>query len=177
MNFFISDLHFGHKGILRLCNRPFVSIEEMDEAILRQWNKTVHKDDQVYIVGDVMFKSTNPPEYYLERLKGEKHLIIGNHDKSWMNKVDLSKYFKSVEWMTVINTGKGKATLCHFPTLDYEGKYMIHGHIHAKADKVEYWDFLKNHKTMLNAGVDINGYKPVLIDELIENNKQFKLEH
>ena len=174
MNFFISDLHFGHAKIISLCSRPFLSIEEMDEYLIQEWNKVVHRDDQVYIVGDAMFRAVKPPEYYFERLKGKKHLIIGNHDKSWMKKVDLSKYFNSVEWMTVVNTGKGNATLCHFPTLDYEGKYMIHGHIHAKADKLEYWDFLKSHEAMLNAGVDINGYKPVLIDEMIENNKQFK---
>lgn len=177
MIFFISDLHFGHENVIPLCNRPFDSIEEMDESLIREWNKVVHRNDQVYIVGDIMFRSAKSPEYYLERLKGEKHLIIGNHDKSWMNKVDLTKYFKSVQWMTVINTGKGKATLCHFPTLDYEGKYMIHGHIHAKADKLEYWDFLKSHETILNAGVDVNGYKPVSIDELIENNIRFKAEN
>ena len=177
MNFFASDLHFGHENVIPLCNRPFSSIDEMDEYLIREWNKVVHRNDQVYIVGDIIFRAAKLPEYDLERLKGEKHLIIGNHDKSWMNKVDLTKYFKSVQWMTVINTGKGKATLCHFPTLDYEGKYMIHGHIHAKADKLEYWDFLKNHEAMLNAGVDVNGYKPVLIDELIENNIRFKAEN
>lgn len=177
MIYFISDLHFGHENVISLCNRPFLNVDEMDEFLIREWNKTVHKNDTVYIVGDMIFRSVKSPEYYLERLKGEKHLIIGNHDGSWMSKVDVSKYFKSVQWMTVINTGKGKATLCHFPTLDYEGKYMIHGHIHSKADKLEYWDFLKSHEAMLNAGVDINGYKPVLIDELISNNYLFKKDH
>lgn len=177
MIYFISDLHFGHENVISLCNRPFSNVEEMDEFLIREWNKTVHKNDMVYIVGDMIFRSVKSPEYYLERLKGDKHLIIGNHDSSWMNKVEVSKYFKSVQWMTVINTGKGKATLCHFPTLDYEGKYMIHGHIHSKADKLEYWDFLKAHEAMLNAGVDINGYKPVLIDELILNNCSFKKAH
>lgn len=177
MDYYISDLHLGHKNIISLCQRPFSCVEEMDEYFMQEWNKTVHRNDRVYILGDFMFKSTKTPEYYLERLKGEKHLLIGNHDKSWMTKTDVAKYFKSVEWMTVVNTGKGKATLCHFPLFDFVGEYMIHGHIHAKANKLEYWNVLKNMDTALNAGADINGYKPVLIDELIENNIRFKAEY
>ena len=177
MNYFISDLHFGHNNVVSLCNRPFSNIEEMDEFLIREWNKVVHRNDRVYSLGDMIFRSAKDPAYYLERLRGEKYLIIGNHDKSWMSKVDVSKYFKSVEWMSMVNTGKGKAMLCHFPLMDFEGKYMIHGHIHNKAGKLEYWDFLKNNPAMLNAGVDINGFKPVLIDELIENNNRFKAEN
>ena len=177
MIFFVSDLHFGHESVLRLCDRPFPTVDEMDEYLIKSWNGVVHRHDQVYILGDLIFRSAKPPEYYLERLRGEKHLIIGNHDKSWMDDVDLSKYFKSVQWMTVVNTGNGKATLCHFPTMDYVGKYMIHGHVHAKADLLEYWGYLKGNEALLNAGVDVNGYKPVLIDELIENNRRFKQEH
>ena len=177
MNYFIADPHFGHRNTLALCRRQFFLIEEMDEHLICAWNETVHKNDQVYILGDLMFRAKNPPAYYLDRLKGEKHLIIGNHDKTWMSKVDLSKYFKSVQWMTVVNTGKGKATLCHFPALEYVGEYMIHGHIHNRAEKLAYWNLLKNNERMLNAGVDINGYKPVSIEELIENNKRFKAEH
>ena len=95
MNYFISDPHFGNENVRDLCHRPFLSVEEMDEYMIRAWNKTVHKNDQVYILGDLIFRAKNPPDYYLESLKGEKHLIIGNHDKTWMSKVDLSKYFKS----------------------------------------------------------------------------------
>ena len=79
--------------------------------------------------------------------------------------------------MTVVDTGRGRATLCHFPLMDYESKYIIHGHVHTRAEKLPYWELLKNNEFALNAGVDINGFKPVLIDELIVNNHQFKQEH
>lgn len=177
MNFYISDLHFGHENVIKLCKRPFSCVEEMDEYLIQEWNKVVHRDDRVYIVGDLIFRSKNPPEFYLDRLKGKKHLIVGNHDASWMSKVDFSKYFETVEKMTSVNTGKGKALLCHFPLLDFDEKFLIHGHIHAKAEKLDYWSFLKNADNVLNAGVDINGYSPVLFEQLFENNIRFKNEH
>ena len=49
MNFFASDLHFGHENVIPLCNRPFSSIDEMDEYLIQEWNKVVHRNDQVYL--------------------------------------------------------------------------------------------------------------------------------
>ncbi len=44
------------------------------------WNIRVHRDDIIYIVGDLMFRVKNL-EHYLEGLKGKEHLVVGNHDK------------------------------------------------------------------------------------------------
>lgn len=56
MIFFTSDLHFGHSNIVRMCDRPFATIEEMDEQLIRNWNRKVHKCDTVYILGDFIFR-------------------------------------------------------------------------------------------------------------------------
>ena len=176
MIFYTSDLHLGHENIVRSCQRPFSSAEEMDEVLIKKWNERVSRCDCVYILGDLIFRAKELPERYLERLRGRKFLILGNHDKSWVSKVDLGKYFESVERIAVINTGRGKATLCHFPMMDHEGKFLIHGHIHGNTDQ-PYWVLLKGSERTLNAGVDVNGFQPVLIDELIENNRVFKETH
>lgn len=173
MDYYISDLHFGHENVIPMCNRPFSDIEEMNEKLIENWNKRVHKNDTVYIIGDFCYRSVLRPEEYLKRLKGSKYLIIGNHDRSWINKVDLSEYFVGWSSYAVVNTGRGKATLCHFPMLAFEGKFLIHGHMHNNTQR-NYWSYLKNMERAFNAGVDVNGFMPVTLDELVANNIAFR---
>ena len=53
MIYFTSDLHFWHKNAIIYTNRPFETVEEMNEKLIEYWNKTVHANDEVYILGDV----------------------------------------------------------------------------------------------------------------------------
>lgn len=62
MVFFTSDLHLGHRNIIQLCNRPFSSIDEMDQRFIEKWNEKVTDADTVYILGDLMFRNGKPPE-------------------------------------------------------------------------------------------------------------------
>ena len=80
MTYFISDLHFGHRNILRFDCRPFSTIEEHDEYLINQWNDTVGTDDDVWILGDISWYSALKTVNILKRLNGKKHLCIGNHD-------------------------------------------------------------------------------------------------
>lgn len=176
--YFIADPHFGHENVLRLCNRPFDTIEQMNETLIQNWNRRVTGSDNIYIVGDMFFRCDDP-EAILRRLHGKKHLLIGNHDSSWMSKVKLDKYFKSVELMAITSTGTHAVTLCHYPLLSWKHartSYMIHGHIHANTD-MDFWPLLLARENVLNAGVDLNGFQPVTLEELIVNNHRFKSEH
>lgn len=175
---FTSDLHLGHKNIL-LSRQQFPNIEEHDEFLIRQWNKKVHKNDNVYILGDLSFRSEQPISYYLSRMKGRKHLIVGNHDSYWMKQVDeMSAYFETIEFLKTMKYEKKQITLCHYPMLEFPGSryveqessYLIHGHIHARKDENVYGYIKRNQPHALNAGVDINGFEPVTFEELKENN-------
>ena len=115
-------------------------------------------------------------EPILERLKGKKHLILGNHDPSWIEGVDAGKHFASVE-MFYSGTIEGRlVTMCHYPMLSWpqdKNSYMIYGHIHNNTD-ADYWPYIASHDQMLNAGVDVNAFSPVSLDEMIVNNQHFK---
>ncbi|WP_322181466.1 metallophosphoesterase [Neglectibacter caecimuris] len=178
MMFFTSDLHLGHRNIIRLCNRPFATIEEMDEALIRNWNAKVTNGDTIYILGDLIFRNEKPAEEYLTRLNGKKHLIIGNHDRGWVKKCKLEDYFESVNNLHFISDGKRQMTLCHYPMMTWPHVtrcYMVFGHIHGNTD-AEYWPLIQANSLMLNAGVDINGFAPVTFEELEANNIRHKAE-
>ena len=51
--FFTSDHHFGHTNILKFCNSPFNSIEQMNEELIKRWNEKIGPDDEVYHLGDL----------------------------------------------------------------------------------------------------------------------------
>ena len=175
MVYFTSDTPFDHANIIRFCNRPFVTIEEMNEALITNWNRKVHRDDTVYIMGDMFFRTTDP-EPILQRLKGKKHLIVGNHDNQWMKKVDLDRYFETVELMKEASDGQHGFTLCHYPLLSWNHQrrtWMIHGHIHEDTS-MDFWPLIFMRENVLNAGVDVNNYEPVTFAELVENNARFK---
>lgn len=80
--YFTSDTHFGHQNILKYCplSRPWATVEEMDEAIIDNWNRTVKPGDTVYHLGDFALCKGNDPEVYSKRLNGHIFLIRGNHD-------------------------------------------------------------------------------------------------
>lgn len=53
-------MHFDHANIMKLCNRPYKNIDEMNESLIDNWNNIVSKNDTVYILGDItMGKSKN----------------------------------------------------------------------------------------------------------------------
>lgn len=171
MIFYTADLHFGFKGVIEKENRPFSSTEEMDEAIIRNWNNTISDDDTVYLIGDVGSYSLPFPARQVARLRGHKHLIRGNHDTCIVDQQSLFDYFESVTDFLEIDDGAYHITLCHYPLVYIQGGYMIHGHLHNAKKKG--YQILTQLPRNLNAGVDVNGFYPVMLEQLIENNRIF----
>ena len=130
MIFYTADLHFHYKPFLP--GRPFSSVEEMDEAMIRLWNETVTDEDTVYVVGDVGYNGGYVPGDALGRLQGRKHLIRGNHDTGFENAPKLFDYFETVTDFNEIDDGETHILLCHYPILYRKRGYMIHGHPNAQ---------------------------------------------
>ena len=182
MVFFTADLHLGHEKIIKHCSRPFQSLGLMNSKLIGNWNTTVCAEDTVYILGDMFFGEGRIPNEYIsliQQLNGRKYLTPGNHDNVWMKHIDLSSCFEDVSLMMEVSYDKKHIlTLCHYPMMswrdDRDGTgYMIHGHIHNRTDE-DFFPYIRSNPNMLNAGVDINDFKPVTFEELVKNNQKFK---
>jgi len=167
---FISDCHFGHAKILDYCNRPFKSIGEMDFRIVQNWNSRVKPEDVVFHIGDFCFKALKDKDaqYYINQLNGKIIFIRGNHDSN--NGVKTC-----IEDVRIYLGGK-HLLLIHNPEESCYGfDLVLAGHIHnhwlcktLKFKKYE-WD-------VFNVGVDLNDFRPLSINEILEKYKKWKDE-
>ena len=175
--FYIADTHFGHANIIRLNNRPFYNVDEMDRTMIENWNSRVQKDDIVYMLGDFAFKSANHPAGILDKLNGHKILIKGNHDGRNLKDPVFRKHFEEICDRKTINDNGRMVVMDHFPLIEWDGffrgSYLVYGHIHNNTRNFAY-KCMRELDNALNAGVDINQFMPVTLDELIVNNKIFK---
>lgn len=177
MIYYIGDMHLGHKNVIKHDGRPFDSVDEMDAALISNWNRVVKDEDEVYIIGDFIYRSGYTGEYYLKQLKGHKHLIVGNHDSKLLKDVKACSYFESVEWLGYVKDGDRDVVMCHFPIAEWSGKrrrvssYHVFSHIHNRQD--DSYEYMKSLKNALNAGCMLNDFKPVTLDELIENKEKY----
>ncbi len=176
MIYYTADLHLGHANAIRFDKRPFSAWQEMDDALIENWNSRVKDTDLVYIGGDLIYKSEKPAEWYLEQLKGRKFLLVGNHDQAILGSEKARSYFEAIDKMRHIIDGKNQICMCHFPLAEwngyYRGHYHIYGHIHG--DRGRTYEIMSREPRALNAGCMINGYRPVTFEELVENNRVFQ---
>ena len=169
MIYYTADLHFHYAPMLP--GRPFDTVEEMDEALIRGWNETVADGDTVYVVGDVGYNGGHVPLDALRRLRGRKHLIRGNHDTGFADAGRLYECFETVTDFNEIDDVESHILLCHYPIIYRKRGYMIHGHLHH--GRGEEYQMLRELPKVLNAGVDVNFYRPVTLEQLVENNRAY----
>lgn len=158
--FVASDLHFGHKRVVKF--RPqYATVEEHDEDIVRRWNETVRPDDKVYVLGDAAW--TKKDLKTVARLNGTKVLIAGNHD-----------ILRTSDYLTVFRNVRGfmfkdeyGVFLSHSPVhkVGRRGYKNIHGHLHKKLVRNMFG--LKD-KNYINVCLEHTDYRPVEIKELLK---------
>jgi calcineurin-like phosphoesterase family protein len=156
--YIISDSHFNHTNILKYANRPFTTIEEMNEAIISNWNKKVGKNDTVLHLGDFALGKKTELMAVKDRLNGHIILINGSHDR------DVLK-LKDDKFIIVEGTLKlGHIIFSHEPLTKKDipvGFTNVHGHIH----NLESFNGL-------NVSVEKTLYTPLSLDELQEAIKE-----
>lgn len=155
---FTADTHLGHTNIIRYCNRPFKTVEEMDEAIINNWNAVVDKWDDVYHLGDFCFKGRGP-KYYREKLNGYIHLVWGNHDR----KSQFGSAFHGKTPLTTIKVRGISITLCHYAMRVWNKSHFdawhLYGHSHGCLEAVG---------KSLDVGVDGHDFRPWPFEEVKE---------
>ena len=154
MHYFTGDQHFGHANIIRFCDRPFATVEEMDAEIIRRHNEVVGPDDTVVHAGDFHFRGGRAAQSYLEELNGQHIFVRGNHDR-WMG-ADAPRILE----MTLEGQ---RLVICHYAMRvwprSHHGSWQLYGHSHGTLAPVGLqWD----------VGVDNNDFRPVSFARLGE---------
>lgn len=183
---YTSDPHFGHKRIIELCNRPFRDVTEMDYILMHNWNSVVADEDTVYILGDLAMGNIQDSLNRVKKLKGNKVLIPGNHDRvhpCYPQKAAKGEQMRRMYEDAGLTIGPLEATLdngwklCHFPTSgdhtteerypEYrptveDGQWLVHGHVH---------NLWRIKDRQVNVGVDVWNFYPI-----VEENLRFYME-
>lgn len=168
--FLISDTHFGHKGVCHFMRndgvtklRPWDSVEEMDEAMVENWNDRVRPNDKVYHLGDVVINRKSLS--ILSRLNGDKVLIRGNHDI--FRDDEYRKYFRELRAYHVMNG----MILSHIPIhTESLGRFgvNIHGHLHANRVMIgDHIDVMYH-----SVCVEQTDFAPILFEDVIKRIKE-----
>lgn len=184
---FTSDLHFGHSNILKFCDRPWKTTEEMDKALINNWNSVVKENDIVFNLGDFAFAPNWRWKQLIEQLNGVHYLIIGNHDRSRYPGDSIMSLFKDVQQQMLVQIDNKKIYLNHCPLLCYDGVYRskqdmtwaLSGHVHVKKENNTGKDFERLRymlPTQYDVGVDFNDYKPISFKE-VSNKINYQIEN
>lgn len=169
---FTSDTHFCHANILRFSGRPFGSVEEMNEELIRRWNETVPEDGIVFHLGDFCLGGSKDWNDILHRLHGKIYLILGNHDMKNIKQGFMGRFELVTQQMT-IRVGGQSIILNHNPFLAYGGSYrdvwQLFGHVHSGPLSNTGLD-LPRLKMLFplqyDVGVDNNDFRPVSFFEV-----------
>lgn len=145
---YIADMHFDHEDIIAYDNRPFDSLNHMNEALVENWNRVVAPGDLTWILGDFCTGDSDRWRSLLNHLNGRKALIIGNHDD--LSTVSaLNDLFEDVAEYREIEDGGRHVVLCHYPILGFHDHYFgwvhLYGHVHTSYE----WNLTEHSKKLL----------------------------
>jgi len=165
--YFTADLHLGHNNVRGYCNRPFSTVEEMDEALIENWNKAIKGNAQVYVLGDFAFGNGDKVAGYIKRLKGQITFIRGNHDKGLLQWAKNSNIH--VPDTLIARACDELFFLSHYAHRVWDRSHygVIHlfGHSHGG---------LTDHGLSMDVGVDCNNFVPVQAGFIIEKMRPIR---
>lgn len=164
--YFISDTHFFHSKIMQYENRPFNTVEEMNELMIANWNKVIKPEYLVFHLGDVALTGFDKSQSVISRLNGHKFLIKGNHD-SHSNDYYKRMGFDEVSDYPIIF--RDFYMLSHAPLyINHNMPYVnIHGHLHSNS---------VNNEMFFNVSVENINYTPINFKKIEQHFQSFNKE-
>lgn len=200
MNYFISDLHLFHKNVTdegsNFDNRPFATLEEMHGTIKANWNSTVTNADHVYILGDLAWKENEEAISFISTLRGNKHLILGNHCKATDQRY--RQLFAEIctykEIKDRANNKEYHLVMSHYPIAFWNHQHhyrrdgekhnvwaiQLYGHVHNSREEIIFQDFIKSLNDKYNikciaknvgAMMPYMNYTPRTLEEIIKSGE------
>ena len=136
-----SDTHFNSAGgVLKYLRKEFQTTEEMNTALIEEWNTVVAPQDTVYHLGDFAEgEEYSEIERIIKQLHGKIIFTPGNHD--YGEKIKLYARYFEVEG----RIQDEEIIMTHYPIFTalleetslrssgYNERINIHGHMHAWA--------------------------------------------
>lgn len=191
MNYFISDLHIGHANAIKYDGRPFSDINEMNNAIIKNWNSRVQDNDTVYILGDFIWGKEPEWQDVVRLLSGNKVLIRGNHDPRQFSNATKQMFQEITNLKEIKDSGK-HVVMCHYPIPFFragfsDSSYMLYGHVHRTKE----YEYIKELRKSVQAnssgygtpsGNFINvgammpymNYTPRTLEEIIAGDMEYR---
>lgn len=164
---FTSDTHFQHASVIRHSQRPFSSVTEMDDTMVKRWNEVVGRHDQVWHLGDFSWHGSRGALRILDRLQGGVHLVWGNHDDNQTRK--LSRWLSSQPYAEIKLDGV-RLVLFHYAmkvwNRAHHGAIHLYGHSHRS---------LPGDSQSCDVGVDCWDFRPVSLGQIKERLAQSPL--
>ena len=162
--FLTSDTHFGHTNVIRYCNRPFKTIEEMNEALIARWNSRVSVCSTVYHLGDFAMGPRQDLQPFRKALNGKIILIKGNHDRSKLAMLEAG--FDEVRNELYVEEKGIKAYLRHHPSERMDAPWKTKADVHFCGHVHNEWQFKER---IVNVGVDYWQFMPRTISEILSS--------
>jgi calcineurin-like phosphoesterase family protein len=174
MIWFTADHHFGHENIIKFCNRPFQTIDEMDTVLFQRWNEKIKHDDTVYHLGDFTLQGMDKFRMYIGRLNGSINIVPGGHDFRWLDnarKETSGSHISILEPLVTLElpdySPDGKhplvIVLCHYAMRVWDrshyGSLHLYGHSHGNLPGIE---------NSMDVGVDTNNFYPYSVDDVLK---------
>jgi calcineurin-like phosphoesterase family protein len=145
----------------------------MNDELIQNWNSCINNDDEIYVLGDFMFKGNGmEANNLLKKLNGIKYFIKGNHDQFIEDKTFNKNNFEWIKDYYVLNYKKIKFVLFHYPIFEWEGYFRdtihLYGHVHNSGNNKENQKrFNLLGKRAINVGVDVNNFYPISIENIL----------